>query len=130
LMNGLSGLLFDLYTPEAYFQRALRSLQLWKTRPVQKAPELGLRYELRLLFRSMWTQGVLSSYRGAYWKFLWCILRNYATDSTKLWMGTMILLAGHHFLIYAREVADDLARATEPSPQIDKQAILAHSSTA
>jgi len=111
LMNGLSGLLFDLYTPEAYFQRAWRSLQLWKTKPTQKPPELGTPYELRLLFRSMWTQGVRSSYRTAYWKFLWRILRNYATNPAKLWMGTMILLAGHHFLIYAREVADDLARA-------------------
>jgi hypothetical protein len=26
-------------------------------------------------------------------------------------MGTMILLAGHHFLIYAHEVAQELARA-------------------
>jgi hypothetical protein len=48
---------------------------------------------------------------GAYWKFLGRILRNYITNPTKLWMGTMILLAGHHFLIYAHEVAQELARA-------------------
>lgn len=115
LLNGLSGLLFDLYTPEAYFQRAIRSLQLWHTRPTQKPPDLPMSYNLRLLARSMWMQGARSNYRGAYWKFLWCILRNYIANPTKLWMGSMILLAGHHFLIYAREVADELANAI-PAP--------------
>ena len=62
----------------------------------------------------MWTQGVQSSYRGAYWRFLWRIVRNYATNPVKLWMGIMTLLAGHHFLIYAHEVADELARAVPP----------------
>ena len=52
-----------------------------------------------------------SSYKSAYWKFLGRIVRNYATNPTKLWMGTMILLAGHHFLIYAREVASELAQS-------------------
>ncbi len=111
LLNGLSGLLFDLYTPEAYFQRAFRSLQLWKTRPSQKPPELPMSYNLRLLVNSMWTQGVRSPYKRAYWKFLGRVVRHYATDPTKLWMGTMILLAGHHFLIYAREVAAELAQS-------------------
>jgi radical SAM superfamily enzyme YgiQ (UPF0313 family) len=64
LLNGLSGLLFDLYTPEAYFQRAWRSLELWHTKPSQKPPDLPMSYNLRLLAQSMWTQGVKSSYRG------------------------------------------------------------------
>lgn len=111
LMNGLSRLLFDLYTPEAYFQRAFRSLQLWNTRSVQKPPDLPMSYSLRLLLQSMWTQGIRSSYRRAYWKFLGRVLRNYLNNPVKLWMGSMILLAGHHFLIYAREVAEELAGA-------------------
>jgi radical SAM superfamily enzyme YgiQ (UPF0313 family) len=117
LMNGLSGLLFDLYTPDAYFKRAFRSLQLWKTRPMQKPPDLPMSYNLRLLVRSIWTQGVRSSYRGAYWKFLWRILRNYTNNPAKLWMGSMILLAGHHFLIYAHEVANELAGAIRSSDE-------------
>lgn len=127
LLNGLSGLLFDLYTPEAYFQRAWRSLQVWNTRPVQKPPDLPMSYNLRLLGRSMWTQGARSSYKSAYWKFLWRILRNYATNPTKLWMGTMILLAGHHFLIYAREVASELAQsigAPEPAVGLAAESVL------
>jgi len=115
LMNGLSGLLSDLYTPEAYFQRAWRSLQLWKTRPMQTPPNLPMSYNLRLLIRSMWTQGVRSSYQRAYWKFLWRMMRSYLNHPAKLWMGSMILLAGHHFLIYAQEVAAELATAN-PRP--------------
>jgi radical SAM superfamily enzyme YgiQ (UPF0313 family) len=115
LLNGLSRLLFDLYTPEAYFERAFRSLQLWNVRPTQKPPELPMSYNLRLLVHSIWTQGVRSSYRAAYWKFLWRIVRNYATAPAKLWMGSMILLAGHHFLIYAHEVANELASAIPTS---------------
>jgi radical SAM superfamily enzyme YgiQ (UPF0313 family) len=113
LLRGLSGLLFDLYTPEAYFNRGLRSLELWKTRPNQKPPDGPMSDTLRLLARSIWTQGVRSSYRGAYWKFLGRVLRNYANNPAKLWMGSMILLAAHHFLIYTREVADDLASSIE-----------------
>ena len=115
LVHGLSRLLFDLYAPEAYFQRAWRSLQLWKTRPMQKAPDLGIRYNLCLLARSMWTQGVRSSYRGAYWRFLGRLARNYINDPVKLWMGTMILLAGNHFLLFAREVANELAKDVRPA---------------
>ena len=115
LLKGLSRLLFDLYTPEAYFERAFRSLQIWNVRPTQKPPELPMSYNLRLLVHSIWTQGVRSSYRAAYWKFLWRIVRNYATVPAKLWMGSMILLAGHHFLIYAHEVANELANAIPTS---------------
>ncbi len=58
----------------------------------------------------MWTQGVRSGYRKAYWEFLWTLIRKYARDDTRMWMGIMVLLSAHHFLIYAREVADELER--------------------
>jgi radical SAM superfamily enzyme YgiQ (UPF0313 family) len=110
LLGGLSKLLFWLYEPKAFFDRALRSLEVWKTRPAQKAPALPLAYNLRLLAASMWTQGVRSGYRKAYWEFLWTLIRRYARDDTRMWMGIMVLLSAHHFLIYAREVADELER--------------------
>jgi radical SAM superfamily enzyme YgiQ (UPF0313 family) len=110
LLRGLSKLLADLYEPGAFFARALRSLEVWKTRPRQKAPNLPMSYNLRLLAASMWTQGVRSNYRAAYWAFLWRLFRKYVRNDTKLWMGSMILLSAHHFLIYARQVADDLER--------------------
>jgi radical SAM superfamily enzyme YgiQ (UPF0313 family) len=110
LLRGLSGLLFDLYEPKAFFSRAFDSLERWKTRPTQKAPALPMSYNLRLMAASMWTQGVRSEYRRDYWAFLWKLIRNYATNDAKLWMGIMVLLSAHHFLIYAREVAAELER--------------------
>jgi radical SAM superfamily enzyme YgiQ (UPF0313 family) len=110
LLGGLSRLLFWLYQPKPFFDRAFRSLEVWHTKPTQKPPALPLMYNLRLMANSMWTQGVRSSYRGAYWEFLWKLIRNYATNDTKMWMGIMVLLSAHHFLIYAREVADELER--------------------
>jgi radical SAM superfamily enzyme YgiQ (UPF0313 family) len=125
LLHGLSGLLFDLYQPEAFFQRALRSLEVWKTRPGQKPPNLPMSYNLRLLASSMWTQGVRSGYRGAYWRFLGTIARKYRNNDTKLWMGTMILLSAHHFLIYATQVADELERGCAALPATQESADIA-----
>jgi hypothetical protein len=110
LLGGLSQLLFWLYEPKSFFARAFRSLEVWRTRPTQKPPSLGLSYNLRVLAASMWTQGVRSSYRRDYWEFLWKLVRNYIRDDTRLWMGLTVLLSAHHFLIYAREVADELER--------------------
>ena len=39
LLQGMSGLLADLYEPGAYFQRALRSLEVWKPKPSQTEPD-------------------------------------------------------------------------------------------
>src|SRR5882724_459885 len=69
LLRGLSGLLADLYRPKAFFARALRSLDRWRPRPAQKPPDLPVLYNLRVLFASMWRQGVRSNYRYAYWRF-------------------------------------------------------------
>jgi hypothetical protein len=127
LLGGLSRLLFWLYEPKSFFDRALRSLEIWHTQPSQKPPALPMSYNLRLLAASMWTQGVRSSYRRDYWQFLWKLVRRYATDDTKMWMGIMILLSAHHFLIYAREVANELkleceALAGQSVPQMSAAA--------
>jgi hypothetical protein len=88
----------------------MRSLEVWHTRPSQKAPALPLSYNLRILAASMWTQGVRSGYRRDYWRFLGKLIRKFALDDAKMWMGIMVLLSAHHFLVYAREVADELGR--------------------
>ena len=121
LLHGLSRLLAELYEPKAFFARAFRSLEVWNTRPSQKPPDLPLSYNLSILMSSMWTQGVKSTYRGAYWSFLGTIVSHYWTNPTKLWMGSMVLLSAHHFLIYAKEVADELERdcaALDSAPQL------------
>lgn len=113
LMRGLSQLLARLYDPETYFQRALRSLEVWGTRPTQNPPAMGFKYNVLGILNSMWTQGVRSGYRAAYWRFLWKLLRNFANNPTKLWMGTMTLATAQHFVIYARHVAEELERECE-----------------
>ena len=110
LLHGLSGLLADLYEPRAFFQRALRSLEAWQTKPGQKPPDMPLSYNLRLLASSIWAQGLKSGYRRAYWGFLGTLARRYWNSPVKLWMGSMLLLSAQHFLIYARQVADELER--------------------
>ena len=108
LLRGLSQLLFWLYEPKAFYDRALRSLDTWHTSPTQKPPEMGIAYNLKVLAASIWTQGLRSSYRKAYWQYFWAVLRTHAGNRTKLWMGFTVLLSGHHFLIYAKQVADEL----------------------
>ncbi|MEO6965820.1 MAG: B12-binding domain-containing radical SAM protein [Acidobacteriaceae bacterium] len=108
LLHGLAGLLADLYTPEAYFGRAFRSIESWRPRPTQHPPELSLSYNLRVLFSSLWHQGVRSNYRPAFWRFLLLIVRKWARQPAKLWLGYMVLLAAHHFLNYARVAAEEL----------------------
>jgi radical SAM superfamily enzyme YgiQ (UPF0313 family) len=110
LLHGLSRLLADLYDPKTYFQRALRSLEAWQPRPFQKPKVTTLWYELRVLASSIWTQGVKSTYRREYWSFLGTLVRRYRGSPAHLWMGFLLLLTAHHFVIYARHVSDELER--------------------
>jgi radical SAM superfamily enzyme YgiQ (UPF0313 family) len=109
LLEGLSGLLADLYTPEAFFARALRSLEHWQPRKTQVPPSMPLSYNLRVFGASMWHQGVRSQYKKAYWRFLGKVLRRWAFDDAKLWLAVLVLLSANHFVIYSKEVADELA---------------------
>ena len=110
LLRGLSGLLGKLYEPSAYFERALRSLEVWKTRPSQTNPATPIWQDLRVLALSMWTQGLRSDYRRAYWRFLGTIVRRHRRDPVKFGMALGLLVAAPQFLTYARQVADDLER--------------------
>ncbi|MGA2181384.1 MAG: B12-binding domain-containing radical SAM protein [Bryobacteraceae bacterium] len=128
LLHGLSGLLVALYTPQAFFARAFRSLEVWRPRATQRPPNAPLAYTLRVLFASVWTQGIRSDYRLAYWRFLGRMAWNWWRQPAKLWLGFMVLLSAHHFVLYAREVADELEREcnglhrAEPSPASELEA--------
>ncbi len=127
LLRGLGNLLAGLYEAEPFFKRAFRSLEMWRPRATQRPPRLPLSYNLRVLFASMWRQGLRSSYRRAYWRFLWLMIRNWARQPAKMWLGFMVLLSAHHFVIYARQVADELEQecqaleAAGPSPSSDRE---------
>jgi len=110
LLRGLSRLLTGLYSSEAYFSRATRSLDSWKPRPTQVAPELPFKYNVRVFFSSMWQQGVRSSYRLAYWRFLWMAIRKWSRQPTKMWLAFMVLMSANHFLTYANAVGDELEK--------------------
>lgn len=113
LLRGLAGLLAQLYEADSFFDRALRSLERWRPRNTQKPPDLPVRYNLRVLFASIWKQGVRSDYRYAYWHFLWLLVWNWSRQPAKLWLGFMVLLSAHHFVIYSRQVGGELELEAE-----------------
>jgi hypothetical protein len=49
-----------------------------------------------------------SPYKQEYWSFLYQLVRRFARQPAKLWLGFTVLLSAHHFLIYSREVAQEL----------------------
>ncbi len=110
LLRGLSSLLTQLYEPAAFFKRSFRSLESWRPRSTQKAPELPMSYNLRILMSSIWKQGMRSSYRLEYWRFLGLMLRSWLREPAKLWLGFMVLLSAHHFINYSQVVAKELER--------------------
>jgi radical SAM superfamily enzyme YgiQ (UPF0313 family) len=108
LLRGLGKLLIGLYEVKPFFERALRSLEVWRPRATQRPPKLPLSYELKALFTSMWKQGILSHYRLAYWRFLFLLIWRWSREPAKMWLGFTVLLSAHHFVIYAHQVADEL----------------------
>jgi radical SAM superfamily enzyme YgiQ (UPF0313 family) len=108
LLQGLRRTLVSLYSPSAFYNRAYRSLLQWETRKQQKATPYPFLLVLGIFVRSIFRQGVLSSYRREYWKFLLQILTRCSRNPPKLSMGITILLSGHHFIKYAQDVATEL----------------------
>jgi radical SAM superfamily enzyme YgiQ (UPF0313 family) len=108
LLRGLSRLLSELYKPRSYFTRSLDSIESWHPSPSQQPPKMPLSYNLRVLFCSIWRQGICSNYRLEYWRFLSILVRRWAGDPTRMWLGTMALLTAHHFINYASVVATEL----------------------
>jgi radical SAM superfamily enzyme YgiQ (UPF0313 family) len=129
LLKGLRETLDSLYSPQAFYGRAYRSLLHWKTSKEQKAPQASLWPMLATLARSIVRQGILSSYRSAYWKFLFRLLARWVFDLPKLWMGFLLLLSGHHFIRYSKsvvaELEAELVRASWPVQSRSERASIA-----
>jgi hypothetical protein len=51
---------------------------------------------------------VLSGYRRAYWHFLGRLMLRWGLDLRKRQLGFELALSGHHFINYARQVAETL----------------------
>jgi len=112
IVGGLAGMLGALYEPEAFYQRAARSLVHWNPSKQQRAPPMRLGYMVKAILRSLWRQGIASRYRNAYWTFLVELCVRWRRDPTKLWWGFGLLLSGEHFIKYAAEVAHELGGPT------------------
>jgi radical SAM superfamily enzyme YgiQ (UPF0313 family) len=120
LLEGYRDTLSALYSPSGYFKRCLNSLSHWTTRSEQTAKaQYPLRRMAATALRSIFKQGVLASYRGEYWRFLLQVLRRCWHSPAKLRMGITLLFSAHHFINYAKSVADELEaelrKVNEPS---------------
>jgi len=105
LVRGFQKILSSIYNPEKFYERALRSLEDWQARDCQRpAQQPSFASMVRIVLRSFWHQGFKSSYRKAYWKYFFKLLSRYAMNRPKLWLGFTILISGHHFIPYSKEV--------------------------
>ena len=111
LLRGQAKTLKAIYAPKAFYERAWRSMERWKIQKSQHAARqpntAGI---VAILARSIWQQGIKSNYRGAYWKYALKILTHYALKPAKIWMAATVLIAGHHFIPYSREVVEKIER--------------------
>jgi radical SAM superfamily enzyme YgiQ (UPF0313 family) len=115
LLRTYRNALAAIYQPERYFERCLRALQL---RPDTDArAHLPWRYGLRCLFRSLWRQGVMGGYRGAYWRFLGQVLLR---ARKRLARAVSLAIAGEHMIRYTREVV--LPRLAEAIKEAERDA--------
>jgi radical SAM superfamily enzyme YgiQ (UPF0313 family) len=126
LLKGFRVTLDSLYSPSAFYDRAYRSLVHWKVASPQKAsfPYNERQGRLRVvgtMIRSIFHQGIRSSYRKAYWTFFIRLLGRWSFDPLKLSMGFLILISGHHFIRYARTVVAQLESELSKL-QVDKPA--------
>lgn len=108
LLQGLREILASLYDGSTFYDRCFRSLVQWKPRKPQKPPEIPFRIIMRICIRSFIQQGMLSSYRGAYWKFWFRLVSHWLFDPPRFSLGFAMLLSGHHFIPYAKSVTDQL----------------------
>ncbi|HXP10456.1 MAG TPA: B12-binding domain-containing radical SAM protein [Acidobacteriaceae bacterium] len=125
LLRGLATLLEGLYQPDAFFERAYNSLKVWQPQATQKPPYLGMSYNLRVLFSSMWRQGIRSGYRLSYWRFL-CRMVNLCRHSpAKIWLGFTVLLSAHHFVLYSKVVIKHLEEEAEVVERSERKPVAA-----
>lgn len=131
LLAGMKRMLLTLYDPRRFYERVFDSLERWQLQPEQRAPAISLLCLLRVVFKSVWKQGVLTGYRRAYWRFLGRLVLRYGLNAQKRRLGFELAFSGHHFIRYARHVAETLEsescravqfRRPEFVPQTDMRA--------
>ena len=114
LLRGFGSTVAAIYDPEKFYERAWRSLESWQSKPCQHPAQQPTALAIAgILARSIWRQGLRSSYRKAYWKYFLKILTHFALNPVKIFMGVTILVSGQHFIPYAGELARKVERELE-----------------
>jgi len=111
LLRGFGRTVAAIYDPGKFYERAWRSLERWEAQGCQhpaKDPTTG--DIIRIVARSIWHQGLRSSYRKPYWRFFLRMIGRYSTNRPKLWLAFTILISGHHFIPYANELLEKVER--------------------
>jgi radical SAM superfamily enzyme YgiQ (UPF0313 family) len=112
LVSGFRELLLRLYAPDAYFARCLRSLRLRAGLP-RRPYRRPLGFALGCFARSLWRQGVLGRYRGAYWRFL---LEALKVAPRRFDDAVTLAIVGEHMIRYtAEDVLPRLGEAANPT---------------
>jgi radical SAM superfamily enzyme YgiQ (UPF0313 family) len=114
LLRGQVQTLKAIYEPNAFYERAWRSMESWKTRKNQRATrQPGVLGIAGIIMRSIWHQGIKSDYRSAYWKYQFRMVTHYAFNPAKIWMASTVMISGHHFIPYSRQVVAGIERQIE-----------------
>ncbi len=125
LLRRFRSLLLELFEPQAFYDRAFRSLVHWRAAEGQVPPRLPRMYQLGVGIRSFALQGLVPGYRRAYWSFLVKILLRFGKDPLKRWWGFTLLCSGRHFIRYAQQVAAELETELEQADRDAKTSITA-----
>jgi radical SAM superfamily enzyme YgiQ (UPF0313 family) len=108
LIAGTSALVRDLYEPARFLRTTLASIERWMPHAGQRPPRLPVRYVLRTLLKSLWLQGLRSTYRREYWRYLGAAVWRFRSNVSRFVAASYMIMAGHHFITYARQLAGEL----------------------
>ena len=121
LLRGQAKTLGAIYEPKRFYERAWRSMERWKIQKEQRAARQPNAAGIAaIVLRSIWGQGIKSDYRRAYWKYLLRIVSHYALNPAKLWMAATVMISGHHFIPYSREVVGKIQCEIERAESISE----------
>lgn len=111
LMRGYLRILETIYQPDAYFERVMSVVARIHAsgRDVLPLKDVGYLKVALITVVSAVIQGVLSSYKGRYWKFLWTLVTRYPSQYM---VGILNSVVGHHFIRYTEEVLEKERTAT------------------
>ncbi len=99
MVSGYRRVLERLYAPDEFFRRCRANLATWV--PVPGAARRLRPRDLANGLRALAGQGLASTYRRSYWRFLGWVLRHHPR---KVARALAQAAAGHHYIVYTQSV--------------------------